>query len=135
VYSRYLLGLVPGDYVTRKYAGAFDSGRQQALTAHSRFDEILLYLAAIHPLLTRAVDLYARFFHPAAVVRRRLIMLLAIIETHAQSVARLEQPVAGGMPGLLLDITVRSVISAVLLCVSTVLLLPVQLLSGGHGKD
>ena len=135
VYGRYLLGLVPGDYVTGKYTEAFGSGRQQALAARSRFDRILLSLAAVHPLLTRAVDLYARFFCPAAAIRRRLVMLLAIIETHAQSVARLEHPVAGGIPGLMLDITVRSLISAVLLLVATVVLWPLQLLSGGDGES
>ena len=137
-FTRYLIDVDPDVYINSRYAAALEQRRRE-LAARSRFDRLLLSLGRKHPILTRAVDVYSRFFAPASALRRRLIMLLAIIECNAPTAARLEQPDHAGMAGFIIGMTWRSVLLAVMLLLTTLTLLPVQLLfgrqPGGEGKS
>jgi NADH dehydrogenase len=130
VFARYLTGRAPADYVREKYQQAFDGLQQQRLGVRDRFDTLLLRLARIHPLLTHATDSYSRLLRADSVVRRRLIMLLAILETHAGSVNRLDRPDCHGIAGLVLGMGMRGIGSMLLLLPALLLLLPLQLLLG-----
>lgn len=127
-FTRYLIDIDPDAYVSERYAAAI---RQvQALAVQSGFDRLLLRMARIHPLLTCAVDVYSRFFVHASVVRRRLVMLLAIIESSAPTADRLERPDHRGLVGFIAGMAWRSVVLAMLLLVAILTLLPAQLLLG-----
>jgi hypothetical protein len=130
VFARYLTGRAPADYVREKYRQAFDGLQQQRLGVRDRFDALLLRLARMHPLLTHATDSYSRLLRADSVVRRRLIMLLAILETHAGSVSRLDRPDCHGIAGLVLGMGMRGIGSMLLLLPALLLLLPLQLLLG-----
>ena len=129
VFTRYLIDAEPDAYVSSRYAAALKQ-LQRDLVADTGFDRLLLALARLNTLFTRAVDVYSRFFAPASTLRRRLVLLLAIIECNAATAARLERPDHAGLAGFILGMTWRSAWLAVLLLVATLLLLPVQLLSG-----
>lgn len=130
VFARYLSGRAPEAYVRRKYLEAFSSMQQAQLAACGRFDQLLLKLAGMHPLLTRVTDSYSRFFCFDSVVRRRLIMLLALLESDAASIRRLDYPNCGGLPGLVMGMAVHAVVSGLLLLPALVPLLTLQLLLG-----
>lgn len=130
VFARYLTGRVPEDYVGRKYLEAFSSARRAQLAACGRFDRVLLSLACTHPLLTRVSDIYSRLFCFDSVVRRRLVMLLALIESDAASIGRLDYPNCGGMAGLVFGMAARGLVSVLCLLPALVTLLPLQLLLG-----
>jgi hypothetical protein len=130
VFACYLTGRMPEDYVRRKYLEAFSSKRQEQLAVCGRFDRVLLSLACAHPLLTRVTDIYSRFFCFDSAVRRRLVMLLALIETDTASIDRLDYPNCSGMAGLVLGMGMRGVVSALCLVPALVTLLPLQLLLG-----
>ena len=104
IFTRYLIDREPDTFVSSRYAAAFKKA-QQSLAAQSGFDRLLLSLARIHPLLTRAVDVYSRFFTPASAVRRRLVMLLAIIESSASTTIQLERPDHTSLSGFVLGMT------------------------------
>lgn len=46
------------------------------------FDSWLRRIAAAHPLATALADAYARFIRPYGDLRRRLTLMLALLETH-----------------------------------------------------
>ena len=128
-FTRYLIGSDPDAYVCDRYSVAVQK-LQQACTPRHAFDRWLLSLARLHPLLTQAVDVYARFFLHASAVRSRLVLLLAILESHAATATSLEQPDYAGPARFIAGMAWRSVLLAIILLFAILLLLPVQLLSG-----
>lgn len=133
-FTRYLIDVDPDDYVCDSYLAA-NKVRHDELTPQTGFDRLLLTIARKHRLLTRAVDVYARFFAHASAVRRRLVTLLAIIESNASTVERLEHPDYEGPTGFIIGLAWRSAVLAILLLIAIVTLLPVQLLSGGMKRN
>jgi len=135
VFTYYLTGRAPEDYVSRKYLEAFSSAVQAQLAAYGRFDRVLLTLAGIHPLLTRAADIYSRFFCAGSVVRRRLVMLLALLECDAVSIERLDYPTCGGLAGFVAGMGIRGLVSGLVLVPALAVLLPLQLLLGCRSRQ
>jgi len=132
-FTRYLIDSDPDAYVCDRYSIAVQK-LQHACTPRHAFDRLLLALARLHPLLTQAVDVYARFFLHASAVRSRLVLLLAILESHAATAAPLEQPDYAGPAGFFAGMAWRSLLLAIILLFAILLLLPVQLLSGGLAR-
>jgi NADH dehydrogenase len=134
VFSRYLTGQLPEAGMCEKYSEALASRQHRLLEVHGRFDALLLRLAAVHPLLTRFTDIYSRFCYSDSVLRRRLVMLLAVLETRGSVFMQLDSPNCAGMAGFLFGMGVRGVASVVLLVLSLFTLLPLQLLLGRNGN-
>ena len=128
VLSRYLSGRPAEGYVLEKYCDAHR--RTTVFAATSAFDRILLSLARIHPALTTIVDTYARFFVPGCALRRKLIVLLAVLESSAVSQHFLEQTDSESKGVLLLAFLGRVLPLAIGLTVCLMTLLPLQLALG-----
>ena len=79
VFSRYLIGRRPDDYITRKYCAAHDSGRPLDIEC-SAIERLLGLVARLHPWMTLATDTYCSFFLRSSVLRKKLVLLLAIME-------------------------------------------------------
>ena len=79
VFCEYLLSCAPQSYAVRKYVDAHEVSPK--FSAGNRFDDLLLRVARVHPVLTKLADSYARLFVPNALLRKKLILLLAILET------------------------------------------------------
>lgn len=79
VFTDYLSGLNSNPYVVQKYLDA----HERVIRYHpvSRFDRVLLRFATAGPYFTRLADSYARAFAPASTLRKKLILLLAILES------------------------------------------------------
>jgi hypothetical protein len=138
VFTRYLIGHLPDAYISRKYAQAFEPGYPLAGAAASGFDALLLKLAVLHPLLTRTADIYSRFFRPASAVRKRLVLLLALLESWAATAGMLDSTRRTGFVRFVIVLLADAGLSAVLLIVAAPFLLPAQLLSGarsGSGRE
>ena len=149
VFSRYLAGGVPDQYIQNKYSEAFSSdqalGQDIEQTKFSKFDKLLLFLAVIHPVSTRAIDIYSRYFYADSNVRKRLVMLLAILESYSSSYKKLDYLHSkGNLFLVLISLFFHGLVSVLLLIVVTPLLLPLQMVlhkkrtvttlkqSGGH---
>jgi hypothetical protein len=129
VFSRYLSGTQTGAYVLEKYCDAHR--RRPSFAGTALFDRILLTLASIHPVLTTIVDVYARFFAPGCALRKKLVLLLAILESSAVSQQFLERADSDRKAVLLLAFFGRVLPLAIGLMVSLVTLLPLQIALGG----
>ncbi len=107
VFTRYLLGCSPQSYVVQKYAEAHCVSA--VFSTGNRFDYFLLRVANVHPLLSRMADSYARMFAPASLLRKKLVLLLAILETSAPSCHSIDAVDGGGRVTLAARMMVRGV--------------------------
>jgi len=96
--SRYLAGIDPDDAVIIAYGRGLHSDAYLDAERDSRLDRLLLASAARSPRLAGLADAYARFASPAGPLRRRLVLLIAILESTAPSYEAFE-PAAGGRAG------------------------------------
>jgi hypothetical protein len=73
-----------------------------------RFDHYLLAAARRHRVTAGIADAYARVFLPASALRRKLVLLLAILETCPPSYRLIDDVVGGSRPVLLLRLAARA---------------------------
>ena len=79
VLTRYLIGRDPDGYILRKYADGHGAMPGTGNPADG-LDRVLLATAVRGPVLARIADAYARIFRPRGTLRRKLILLVAVLE-------------------------------------------------------
>ena len=128
VFTRHVIGSDPTPYIVEHYVRAHHVSPK--LAPGDRFDGYLVRFAARHRMLARIADSYARVFASRSLLRRKLVLLLAILETAPQTHRVIDHPPGGG----LILITGRLVGHGVLwmagLLAGTVLLGPARLAIG-----
>lgn len=134
VFTIYLLGLEPDDFIRGKYAQAFGPGQRLNGLTETAFDRLLGRLAAIHPLITQGIDSYARIFFPQSLVRRKLVLVLAILETWGPTTVKTDYVDESSRIGLVLRIMARMIASGLLLVLTTLALGPVHLMLGARAN-
>jgi hypothetical protein len=127
VFCRYLIGRGPDRYVLGKYVDAHGRIPVLAGSGGDRFDRLLLAVARRSPWLARLADAYARVFCPAAPVRVKLVLLLAILECSALGQGEVEPPAASTPGGIVLRAGLAGLAFGVWLAVGTLLLGPAHL--------
>jgi NADH dehydrogenase len=128
VFTRHLIGGDPTPYIVEHYVRAHQaSGR---LMPGDRFDRLLVRIAARHRLLARCADSYARVFVPASLLRRKLVLLLAILETAPETHRVIDAPPGGGAMLIAGRLIGQGVLWLAGLLAAAVLLAPVQLAIG-----
>jgi hypothetical protein len=125
VFCRYLLGWTPNAYVLKKYADAHEKGAQFA--AASAFDRFLLRMASGGPWLAQLADTYAWLFARKSVLRKKLILLFAILETCSPSQEVVDSADGGNRLTLFTRMFFRGLLLGIRLLAATVIILPVQL--------
>lgn len=126
--TRYLIGRYPEPYVVEKYVEAHLITTEYS--DRNRFDGALTKIARTHPVLAKLADSHARLFAPRGLLRKKLVLLLAILETCAPSYQLLDQTDSVSRPLVLLRLVGRGVGSALSLALGSLLLLPLQLILG-----
>jgi hypothetical protein len=125
VFAEYLLGCAPDPYVARKY---LDAHRVvPAFSKGTRFDFFLIRAARAHRSMAKLADAYARFFVPASLLRRKLVLLLAILETCSPSCHLIDSTEPGGKPMLLVRLCTRAIGTLAFVIIGVVVFLPVQI--------
>ncbi len=108
--TRYLSGSDPTAAVVHAYQRAHALGVVGARPA--RFDRLLTALAGRHPSLTRAVDSYATALARNSTLRRKLVLLLAILESSwpaCETIDLVSADSAGGIAWRIVVATLRHV--------------------------
>lgn len=132
VFTQHLLGRDPDDYVIATYRSAV-AGMPE-LCADSRFDETLLSFARIHPWGAKIADAYASLFLRAGALRKRLVLLLAILETRPPFSQAIDQAVGGALPVLLIRLGARTAVALASLVAGTLIFTPTRLVLAMMGK-
>ncbi len=132
VFTSYLVGLRPDAYVRRRYAEAHAT--VPGLEAVDRFEAILIGFARRHPALTKMADAYARIFRPASSLRRKLVLLLAILESTSPTSDEVDRAVGGSPASVALRLVGRGLTAIASLAAGTILLTAARLRYGGRAR-
>ncbi|HEX9075743.1 MAG TPA: hypothetical protein VF932_08170 [Anaerolineae bacterium] len=127
LFSRYLAHQVPNDYVIRKYREAHHKSEPLRRQELGRFDLLLLRFARTNRLGAKLVDAYTCLFFRSSIVRMKMVLLLAILESCSPSYTYFDSPDAGGILGFCFRMLVQGVIFVASLAIGVVLFLPVHI--------
>jgi nucleoside-diphosphate-sugar epimerase len=129
VFTRYLTSEAPTEYVGKQYRMALAARGLAKEDGFSAFDRVTLDLARRGPLCTRLADAYCAMFRRHGALRRKLILLMAIVEHTASYSERFDRPISRSAVGSAAFLFVQGVQFILSLMVGAVLLLPAHLLS------
>jgi hypothetical protein len=133
VFTEYLLGCVAPPYTLLKYKDAHQTS--PVFSAGNRFDQFLVHVAGKHPALTRVADSYARLLAPQALLRKKLILLLAILETSAPTCHVLDSVDGGSNLTLAFRLLGKAATFGFSAAAGAILFLPAQLILSGERKS
>lgn len=132
VFTRHLLGSDPDDYVVGKYRNAH--AVVPALAASGRFDEALIAFARFSPLCAHLADSYASLFLRGATLRKKLVLLLAILETRPPFHETIDTAVGGSLPLLLARLSFKTGGALLGLLAGTLIFVPARAVLALLGK-
>jgi len=96
-YTRYLAGCSPTPYVIAKYLDFHQKmGNGEA---GDRFERLLVSVSARGPRWARLADSYASMWRKNSLLRKKLVVVLALLECAAPTFETLDRCPAGGLSG------------------------------------
>jgi hypothetical protein len=131
-FTRYLVRRDPTPYVIGKYAAAHTASPAMARAegkASSRFDVRLTAIARRHPVLAVMADAYARIFAPRGLLRKKLVLLLAIIETSPVLFREVDLVRTPPLPLQAAALGARFALFALALIAGTIIFLPLRIVT------
>ncbi len=114
---------VPAEVIDR-YQMAVEDWRSSSF---DRFDDWLLRFAAAHPAQTSLADAYARMVRPYGDLRRRLTLMLALLENHGATHAAYDRAESSGAPRAWLALAGSGIAWAFRTLLAAVICLPAHL--------
>lgn len=132
VFTRHVVGAAPTPYVVRKYTEAHER-RADVFEPRQRFGAFCVRLASVAPFTARMADAWCRLFAPRGVLRRKLVLLLAILETAPPFHAELDV-VRGSRAGQIAALVVGAVGWVAALGLGALVLFPARLLLGNETR-
>jgi hypothetical protein len=128
-FGQYLFGGDPPPGAWQAYRLAHQQGTIDE-SAASEWDRRLVQAARRHPWLCRAIDSYCRYFAPHALLRRKLVLLLAAAEWEPalSSQLQLDRPVSPLFVGA--RIALRLAVGGLLALVTWICCAPLKRLAG-----
>lgn len=129
VYSTYLIGAAPDSYILNKYREAHRASHTLRVCNPTVLGQRLIGFSCRSPFFTSLADTYSRFFCPRSLFRKKLILLLAILESSPSSYEYFDKPDPGGIALLLISMFIKGILFATRLMLAMILLLPIHVMS------
>ena len=129
VFCRYLVGRPTDAYILTKYVEAHQLTHDYA--GGNRFDCLLIGVAAWGSVFAALADSYCSLFARQCVLRRKLILLLAILESSAPAHGFLDAIKPTPIFFLALRLLGRGILFGIRVSAAALVLLPLQLALGG----
>jgi hypothetical protein len=131
ILTRALIGVEPSPPVLNAYQRAHELGvAELAAVQRSPTDRALMRVALGGPSLARAADGYAAMFARRSLLRRKLVLLVAILESRRVTADALETARRGSRAAWLARMMVRAAACGVRLVAVSFLVLPLRLWYG-----
>jgi len=127
LFARYLIGVAPGPYIMKHYVAAAEAHGLARDDGFAPFDRAMLRLARRGALLARAADAYCAILHRGGVLRRKLVLLAALLEHAAPTSEAFDRPVAGGPYRALLSLAAHGIGFGLALLAGFAIFLPLGL--------
>jgi hypothetical protein len=136
-FCRYLIDQTPNHYVLQKYKDGHRARNLRQGFAPNRFDQTLVRIAALNTFATRIVDTYTRVFLKTALIRKKLVLLLAILESCAPTHSGLDAAESCTRPMLFMSLLQKLFMFSMTLFFSAIVLMPLRLALGktSTGRD
>lgn len=127
VFSKYLARQVPTPYILAKYREAHQASPKLARQHPSPFDNVLVKLSRKHTATAKLVDAYTALFFRDAMTRKKMVLLIAILESSAPTYPIFDEPEPGGARVFLVRFVMYGIVFALALVLATLMLLPLHL--------
>ena len=134
IFTRYLTGRDPDEYVLEKYSSMQPAVRADA-TAHAAIDQALVRTASAGVFRARAADAYARIFRPRGLLRRKLILLFAILENSAAFHREFTSGGRGSLGHALIRVALSLLSFGLALAAGAVVFAPQHVWLASHTRD
>jgi NADH dehydrogenase len=134
VLTSYLIGGTPDRYVLGKYLEAHRVSDVWRETRAIGYETFLLRAARTHPIIARAVDAYCRVFLPGSLVRKKCVLLLAILEAAPSAHRSIDAPERSRRSSVLAKLACRGAVFIVLVSLGMAILGPLHLMLGPGGS-
>jgi hypothetical protein len=137
-FIKYLVGRSAPPDVVAAYQQAHEVSAVERAGRAPSLDRSLLRLARVGPASARVADAYAAVFARASVLRRKLVLLVAILESRGETAPMLDTAHPGPRARWFLEVGLRAIASVLMLCIAALVILPLTLwyrLSGAAGSD
>ena len=131
-FARYLADTDATPYAIHCYAHLRATATVVSATPPPIIERALLAFSSWGQLGLRAADAYARFFLPRSVLRRRLVLALAILENSPGSSRPLNSSIESGLPRAALRLLSSGLVIGLSIGVGLLLLAPVHVVSWTH---
>ncbi|MAF27112.1 MAG: hypothetical protein QF819_05740 [Gemmatimonadota bacterium] len=112
--GRYILGEGPAMFILEKYVQAHAAGVVEPPGGADSFDRLVVEVAQGGHGLTRFADSYCALFRRGGLLRRKLSLLVALLESVAPTDAAVDRVTAPGRTRTFLDAAFRAAAFAVL---------------------
>lgn len=127
-FTRHLIGEAPDEGTRAAYHRAVAA--VSSLVPAGRTDRAVLAFARRGTVAARLADSWAALFFRSSALRKRLVLLLAILESRAPTCQAIDRP-AGGSPGAAMALlAARGLVAVLVLLAGSVVMLPVLALGG-----
>jgi hypothetical protein len=126
VFCLYLFDKEPTSYVLKKYVEAHESANLKLPKESDLYEDMLIKIAVLGKTFTRIIDTYTSVFSKASLIRKKLILLLAIIESSDQSNHQVECISDIGKPFILLRIALNLISFMFILSASALVFFPID---------
>jgi hypothetical protein len=132
-FARYLSDADPDPFVVGKYVAAHDAGAVEP-PGTSRHERSVVALARRSAALTRMLDAHSRVFANGNLLRRKLVLVLALLETRSPGAERLDTAAPGSRLALFARIAAFGALFAVRVILAALLLVPVRIAGAFRGS-
>jgi hypothetical protein len=127
-FTQYLVGADPAADVVAAYHRAHVVTAVAPAGASSRpLDRALLRVARLGPVCTRAADSYAAAFARSTVLRRKLVLLVAILESRGETASTIDSADPGGRAAWMFRVGAQITASALMLALAALVIIPLRL--------
>jgi hypothetical protein len=125
-YTRYLIGGIPSQYVLNRYLDFHHKSDAINGAGFDAFDQFLVGVSSRRPFWTSMADSYASVFRKDSVVRKKLVLMLALLECAAPSFEALDEVEARSAMATSISVAWQAAKYAFLLGSSVVVFTPVR---------
>lgn len=129
MFCNYLIGTIPAADIESHYVKANTQHNLANKAGFSTFDQTTLRLALRGPVFARSIDAFCALFRRRGVLRRKLIIISAILEHTALAGDRYDKATAKGAGGTILELIVNGLSFGICLIFAALVLLPIRLLN------
>jgi NADH dehydrogenase len=140
--TRYLVGQQPSDYVIEKFVEAHKFSSIFDESKLKPFERFLLRNATRNIFTLKVIDAYSAFFSRSSILRNKLILMVAILESCTPSYRSFDPHPTAPVIQILLNLFANGLGFAVAFALAILILIPIQILfalrarlSGEGGKS